>query len=77
MKDIVISSKKIEKLVKKELKTRYGKLDPKIEKKVVKEVHGIFKDSVFDIVQCVDDYVEEVVQSMFSIEVMFPKKGGK
>lgn len=77
MKDIVISSKKIEKLVKKELKTRYGKLNPKIQEKVLKGVNNIIKDDVNDIFDEVENYVDVVVQSMFSIEVVFPKEGGK
>lgn len=77
MKDIVISSKKIEKLVKKELKTRYGKLNPKIQEKVLKGVNNIIKDDVNDLFDEVENYVDVVVQSMFSIEVVFPKEGGK
>lgn len=77
MKDIVISSQKIEKLVKKELKSRYGKVPTKIHNKVLKGVNNILKDYVNDIVDEIPSHVEGIVQSSFSLEEVFPNEGGK
>lgn len=76
MKDIVISSKKIEKLVKRELKNRYGKVPTKIEDRVLKGVNNIIKDSVNDIFDEVGEMVDVVVQSQFSLDDVYPTERG-
>lgn len=78
MKDIVISSKKIEKLVSKELKSFFkGKNVPvKIQKQITKSVHNSIKDEVSQIIDGVDVFVQEELMCSYSIEELFEKERG-
>lgn len=77
MKDIVISSKKVQKLVKRELKNRFGKVPKRVQDRVLMGVNNIIKDQVRDLVDEVETYVDVVVQSQFSLDDVYPTERGK
>lgn len=76
MKDIVISSKKVQKLVKRELKNRFGKVPKRVQDRVLMGVNNIIKDQVRDLVDEVETYVDVVVQSQFSLDDVYPTERG-
>lgn len=74
MKDIVISSKKIERIVKRELKNQFGKVPTKVQDRVLRGVNNIIKDKLADMMDEIPTSVDVVVQSNFSLEDIFPEK---
>lgn len=78
MRDIVITSQKIQKSINKELREMFGKNVPSKVKKVVdRELHKMVKSDIDVLLSNIDYRVSNIVQSRFSLDDVYPKKRGK